>query len=202
MRRNTWIVGAPLHPDRLRDELAVGVLAHGIRKPFRASPPTGFALYEGEEERDTTDIQLVYRTRPLAGALHPRLAARLQINTAGRTNVASVGAEWRQHGLDGRVYGQTGIGVTIHDGYRFTPDPFVAGLPAGEAQRRYDLYATRTAFGSRLLFSPSLSLGIRLTDQVAIEAAFEPFSYAGLLSGQNPGINNFGVRLVYGLGRK
>ena len=36
-----------------RAEAAIGLLAHGMRKPFRSAPPPGFDLYEGEEERGT-----------------------------------------------------------------------------------------------------------------------------------------------------
>lgn len=181
-------------------EIAFGVLAHGVRKPFRAAPPAGFDLYEGEEERGTADVQIIYRSSPFTKVLRPRLTARLQLNTAGRTNFASVGAEWRQHILRNRVYGQAGIGLTLHDGYRHTPDPFVPGLSSAEALRRYDLYSRRTAFGSRLLFNPNLSLGVRLNDRWAIEAALEHFSHRRLFSRQNPGINNLGIRLVRALG--
>jgi len=185
-----------------RAEAAIGLLAHGMRKPFRSAPPPGFDLYEGEEERGTADLQFVLRSAPLAGALKPRLTVKVQVNTEGRTNLASVGAEWRQHILQGRVYGQAGIGLTIHDGYRFTPDPFVPGLAMREAERRYDIYMTRTAFGSRVLFNPNLSVGVRLNDRWALEAMFEHFSHRQLFSNQNPGLNNIGIRLVHGLGGK
>jgi len=182
-------------------EIAVGILDHAIRKPFRDAPPPGFDLYQGEEERGTADIQLVYRSAPLTKALKPRMTARLQVNTDGRTSFASVGAEWRQHVLNGRVYGQVGIGLTIHDGYRFTPDPFVAGLSAAEVARRFDLFANRTSFGSRVLFNPNLSIGVRLNERWAVEAALEHFSHAQIFSKQNPGINSVGIRLVHTLGR-
>lgn len=182
-------------------EIAVGVLDHAIRKPFRDAPPPGF-IFQGEEERGTADIQLVYRSAPLTKALEPRLTARLQVNTGGRTSFAAVGAEWRQHVLNDRIYGQIGIGLALHDGHRFTPDPFVAGLSAAEAARRFDLYINRTAFGSRVLFNPNLSVGVRVNDRWAVEAAFEHFSHAQLFSKQNPGINSVGVRLVRTLGRR
>ncbi|MDO6413262.1 acyloxyacyl hydrolase [Sphingomonas sp. BIUV-7] len=187
----------PLRPGA---EIAIGWLDHGIRKPFRSAPPPGF-IYEGEEERHTADLQFVYRSAPLTVALKPRLTARLQLNTAGRTSFASLGAEWRQHLLNDRVYAQTGIGLTIHDGYRMTPDPFAPGLSDAEAARRYRLYSRRTSFGSRVLFNPSLSLGVRLDTRWAIEAAFEHFSHAQLFGKQNPGINTIGLRLVHALGR-
>lgn len=183
-------------------ELAVGVFDHGVRKLFRGDLPGGFDLYQGEEEGGTADVQIVYRSAPLSGALKPRLTAKLQINTDDRTSFASVGAEWRQHVLNGRVYGQIGIGLTIHDGYRFTPDPFVGGLSPAELRRRADLYVNRTSFGSRVLFNPNLSVGVRLGERWAVEAAYEHFSHAQLFSKQNPGIDNLGLRLVYSFGRR
>lgn len=190
-----------------KPEIAVGVLQHGANfhplgdKLIFDLPklPAG-QIYEGTEEDGTVDVQLVYRTAPLRLLLKPRLAGKLQINTEGRTSFASVGAEWRQHVLKRRLYGQIGIGLAIHDGYRFTPDPFRAGLSVGEARRRYDIYLTRTAFGSRVLFNPNASIGIRLSPRWAAEATWEHFSHRRLFSDQNPGIDNLGLRLVRTLG--
>lgn len=191
-----------------RPELAVGALAHGVdfhplgsRLVFNLPDLPPGEVYEGFEEDGTLDVQLVYRSAPLRFALKPRLAAKVQISTAGRTSYASVGAEWRQHVLNGRVYGQVGIGATIHDGYRFTPDPFAPGLPLSEAQRRYDIYRTRTSYGSRVLFNPNASIGVRLDRRWAVEATWEHFSHAQLFSKQNPGIDHLGLRLVRTLGR-
>lgn len=190
-------------------EIAIGVLRHGANfhplgdKLIFDLPtlPAG-QIYEGEEENGTTDVQIVYRSAPLRFALKPRLTGKLQINTAGRTSFASLGAEWRQHILHRRVYGQAGIGLTIHDGYRFTPDPFGPGLPAGEARRRYDIYRKRTSFGSQVLFNPNASVGARLSPRWAIEATWEHFSHGQLFSRRNPGIDNVGLRLVHTLGRR
>ncbi len=181
-------------------EIAVGILDHAIRKPFRADPPPGFDLYEGEEEAGTVDFQLIVRSTPLKIALEPRITGRLQLNTSGRTSFAAVGAEWRQNILRGRAYGQIGIGLALHDGYRFTPDPFVSGLDRSEFRRLLEIYETRTGFGSQVLFNPNLSLGVRLSERWAIEAAFEHFSHRRLFSSQNPGINSAGLRLVRAIG--
>lgn len=177
----------------------MGVLAHGISKPFRSAPAPGL-IYEGEEERGTADIQMLYRSAPLTAALKPRLTAKLQLNTAGRTSFVSVGAEWRQHVLGGRIYGQTGIGLTLHDGYRHLPYPLAPELSATEAMRRYEIYMRRTGFGSRLLLNPNLSIGVHIDDRWAVETVFEHFSHAGLSSNQNPGIDNVGIRLVRTVG--
>lgn len=187
-------------------EVAVGVFEHGANfhplgeHLFFPDPRPG-EIYEGSEEDGTVDVQLVYRSPPVHGPLKPRLTAKLQLNTAGRTNFASVGAEWRQHVLRDRLYGQFGLGLTVHDGYRFTPDPFRPGLPAAEARRRYDIYLTRTSFGSRVLFNPNAAIGVRLSPRWAAELAWEHFSHAQIFSDQNSGIDNVGLRLVRTLGR-
>jgi lipid A 3-O-deacylase len=188
-------------------EVAVGLLEHGSNfhplgdELVFPDLPAG-QIYDGGEEDGTVDVQLVYRSAPLRWALKPRLTGKVQVNTAGRTNFASLGAEWRQHVLHGRIYGQVGMGLTIHDGYRFTPDPFEPDLPIGEARRRYHIYRTRTAFGSRVLFNPNASLGVRLNGRWAIEATWEHFSHRRLFSKQNPGIDNLGLRLVHTFGRR
>lgn len=195
-------------PEQIRrPEIAVGVFAHGANfhplgeRLFFPRTPAG-VLVEGAEEDGTVDVQIVGRAAPLRVPLKPRLAAKLQISTAGRTSFASVGAEWRQHVVHGRVYGQVGIGVTVIDGYRFTPDPFVPGLSGDEAWRRYDIYRRRTSFGSRLLFNPNASLGVRLNRRWAIELAWEHFSHRQTFSDTNPGIDNVGLRVVRALGSR
>lgn len=189
-------------------EIAVGVFQHGANfHPLGAKLifdlpklPDG-QIYEGQEEDGTVDVQLAYRTAPLRFLLKPRLAAKAQISTAGRTSFASLGAEWRQHVLKGRLYGQIGIGLTVHDGYRFTPDPFEPGLSLTEAARRYGIYRRRTSFGSQILFNPNASIGVRLSPRWAAELSWEHFSHRQLFSDQNPGIDNVGLRLVRTLGR-
>ncbi|MBB5712804.1 acyloxyacyl hydrolase [Sphingomonas xinjiangensis] len=190
-------------------EVAVGVLQHGSnfhplggKLIFDLPKPPGGQIYEGFEEDGTVDIQLVYRSPPLRLMFKPRLTAKVQINTDGRTNFASVGAEWRQRLLQGRLYGQIGIGLAVHDGYRFTPDPFEPGLAIGEARRRYDVYRTRTSFGSRVLFNPNASIGVRLSRRLAVEATWEHFSHRQLFSKQNPGIDNLGLRVVRTFGAR
>ena len=190
-------------------EVAIGVLYHGANfHPLGGKlvfdlpqlPPG--QIYEGSEEDGTVDVQLIYRSAPLRFALKPRLTGKAQVNTAGRTSFASLGAEWRQHILQDRIYGQVGIGLTVHDGYRFTADPFEPGLSVGEARRRYSLYRRRTSFGSQILFNPNASLGVRLDPRWAIEATWEHFSHRQLFSKQNPGIDNLGLRLVHTFGRR
>lgn len=199
-------------PDRTaRDggaEVALGVLHHGTNfhplggKLIFDLPelPDG-QIYEGFEENSTVDVQIAYRTAPLRILLKPRLTAKAQINTAGLTSFFSLGAEWRQHILRGRVYGQVGIGATVIDGYSFTPDPFQPGISNDEAWRRYDIYRRRTSFGSKLLFNPNASIGVRVDRRWAVELAWEHFSHRQIFSDTNPGIDNVGIRVVRRLGR-
>ncbi len=193
---------------RTGPEVAIGVLEHGANfHPIGSQLifdlpklPDG-QIYDGQEEDGTVDVQFVYRSAPLRFLLKPRLTGKLQINTAGRTSFASVGAEWRQHILRRRLYGQVGIGLTVHDGYRFTPDPFEPGLSPGEALRRYDIYRRRTSFGSQVLFNPNASIGVRIDRRWAAELTWEHFSHRQMFSEQNPGIDSLGIRLVRTLGR-
>lgn len=195
-------------PRRGTAEVAIGVLHHGTNfHPLGSRlifdlpdlPPGEF--YEGSEEDGTVDVQVAYRTAPLRILLKPRLTAKAQINTAGRTSFFSAGAEWRQHILRGRVYGQVGIGATVIDGYRFTPDPFQPGISDEEAWRRYDIYRRRTSFGSKILFNPNASIGVRVDRRWAAELAWEHFSHRRIFSDTNPGIDNVGIRIVRRLGR-
>jgi len=188
-------------------EIAVGVLQHGsnfhplgeeLIFDLPALPPG--QIYEGSEEDGTVDVQVVYRSAPLNFALHPRLTGKLQINTAGRTSFASIGAEWRRHLPHSRIYGQVGVGLTVHDGYDFTPNPFEPGLTQAQAQRRYDIYREHISFGSQVLFNPNAAVGVQLTPRWALEATWEHFSHAQIFSEQNPGMDTLGLRLVRTLG--
>lgn len=189
-------------------ELAIGVLRHGANFHPLGSKlifdlpalPQG-QTYEGQEENGTTDVELAYRSRPLRVLLKPRLTGKLQVNTDGRTSFASVGAEWRQHILHNRLYGQVGIGITVIDGYRFTPDPFARGIAVDEARRRYAIYRRRTSFGSKVLFNPNAAIGVRLSAKWAAELAWEHYSHHQLFSDQNPGIDTIGIRVVHRFGR-
>jgi hypothetical protein len=180
-------------------ELALGVLVHGI-SPFD-SARDGYYL-EAAKEHHTVDVELLWRSAPIGILLHPRLTAKIQLNTDGRTSFAALGAEWRRPILRGRLYAQGGIGVAIQNGYRFTPDPFAPGLPPAEVDRRFAIFSNRIGFGSRVLFNPNASLGIHLSPRLALEAAYEHYSHGRIFSHQNPGIDNLGLRLVRTLGSR
>ncbi|MHA6722613.1 acyloxyacyl hydrolase [Sphingomonas sp. RS2018] len=182
-------------------EIGVGVYRHGANfhplgsKLTFPARPAGVVL-EDQEEDGTTDALLLYRSAPLKFLLKPRLTAKAQISLEGRTSFASLGAEWRQHILKRRIYGQVGIGITVHDGYRFTPDPFEPGIARDEARRRYDIYLRRVSFGSQVLFNPNASIGVRIDRRWAAELSWEHFSHRQIFNEQNPGIDHLGLRLI------
>jgi lipid A 3-O-deacylase len=121
------------------------------------------------------DVQLGYRGGKIAATpLQPYVFGAL--NTGGGTSYAAVGLSAK---FGGRIFIRPGLGLAIHNG---SSDPFY----------RPD----RIAFGSRILFEPELGIGARLSDRVDVEASWVHMSHAQLLSRENPGIDNLGVRLT------
>ena len=124
------------------------------------------------------DVQLGWRGNRIGKTpLQPYAFAAL--NTAGETSYAAAGVSAR---IGDRLFIRPGLGLAIHNG---STDEFM----------RTD----RIAFGSRILFEPELGIGARLTDRATIEASWVHMSHATLFSGQNPGIDNLGVRLTLDL---
>ncbi|GAA4711191.1 acyloxyacyl hydrolase [Sphingomonas lutea] len=101
------------------------------------------------------------------------------LNTAGETSYAAAGISAM---FGDRIFIRPGLGLAIHNG---STDDFM----------RTD----RIAFGSRILFEPELGIGARIGNRATIEASWVHMSHATLFSGQNPGIDNLGVRLSFGL---
>lgn len=107
--------------------------------------------------------------------LQPHLFGAL--NSKGDTNYAAAGLSWK---FGERFYVRPGVGIAIHDG-------------ATDKFNRAD----RIAFGSRLLAELELGVGTRISGRSSIEASWVHISHAQLFGGQNPGIDNFGVRLNF-----
>jgi hypothetical protein len=124
------------------------------------------------------DVELGYRGGRIAGTpLQPYIFGAL--NTAGQTSYAAIGLSAK---FGGRIFIRPGLGLAIHNG---SADRFF----------RTD----RIAFGSRILLEPEIAVGTRIHDRLSIEASWVHMSHAQLLSRENPGIDNFGVRLTLGL---
>jgi len=124
------------------------------------------------------DIQLGYRGGRIGGTpLQPYIFGAL--NTAGETNYAAVGLSAK---FGDKLFIRPGVGLAIHSG------------SAGNFQR-----TDRIAFGSRILFEPELGIGYQVDDRVSVEGSWVHMSHAQLFGHQNPGIDNFGVRLSFRL---
>jgi lipid A 3-O-deacylase len=127
---------------------------------------------------DGMDVQVGWRGARLGGTpLQPYIFGAL--NTSGETSYAAVGLSAR---FGERFYVRPGLGIALHTG---NTDDF----------QRED----RIAFGSRVLFQPELGIGAQLNERLSIEGSWVHMSHGTLLSGQNPGIDNFGVRLNFQL---
>ena len=149
-------------------ELFGGLYVHDVKLPTDLS-----GIENG------ADVMLGYRggmiARPLGATLQPYIFGAL--NTAGETSYAAVGLSAR-FDLGKSVYIRPGLGLAVHNG---SDDRFF----------RRD----RIAFGSRVLFEPELGIGTRINDRLSAEASWVHMSHATLFSGENPGIDNLGVRL-------
>ena len=154
------------------DELFAGLHMHDVKTPLDAS-----GIESG------LDVSLGYR----AGSIGHLFTAELQpyvfgaLNTAGNTDYAAVGIDAKFRVGD-RLYLRPGLGIAIHNG------------SAGKYFR-----TDRIAFGSRVLFEPELALGVQVSRRVSVEASWVHMSHAQLFGKENPGIDNLGVRLNFGL---
>jgi len=146
-------------------EVFGGVYVHDVDTPLTKS-----GIEHG------ADLQLGYRGGRIGHTpLQPYVFGAL--NTAGDTSYAAVGLSAK---FGGRVYVRPGLGIAIHN---------------GSAKKFQDLGNDKIDFGSRILFEPEIGLGVRVTNRASIEASWVHMSHAQLFGHQNPGIDNFGVRL-------
>jgi lipid A 3-O-deacylase len=150
------------------DELFAGVHVHDVKTPLDEA-----GLESG------VDFSLGYR----AGTIGHLWKAQLQpyifaaVNSAGNTNYAAVGIS-AKFPLGNHVYFRPGIGLAVHTG------------SAGKYYR-----TDKIAFGSRVLAEPEVALGTELSRRVSVEASWVHMSHGQLFGRENPGIDNFGVRL-------
>ena len=124
------------------------------------------------------DLMLGYRGGSIGHTpLQPYVFGAL--NTAGETSYAAVGLSAR---FGRTIYFRPGLGIAIHNG------------SAGKFYR-----TDRIAFGSRVLLEPEVAVGTQINNRLSVEASWVHMSHAQLFGHQNPGIDNFGVRLNLGL---
>ena len=150
-------------------EVFGGLYAHDVKTPLDKSGIEGGA-----------DVQLGYRGGHIGHTpLQPYAFGAL--NTAGDTSYAAVGLSAK---FGHSLYIRPGVGLGIH---------------TGSTKKFQDPTNDKIDFGSRILFEPEVGVGAQVNDRLSIEASWVHMSHAQLFSRQNPGIDNFGVRLNLGL---
>lgn len=157
-------------------------------------------------KEDGIDFQVGGRTAKLDALRvigRPKAYGFVSLNSEDQSNFASVGLAWTfDFGPSRRFYLQPGIGIAYTDGEDELPDFREPGITQEEALRRAALRDERIEFGSKVLFEPELSLGYRFTDRLAAELAYTHLSNGQIFAqGQNDGLDDVGVRLVYTLGQ-
>ena len=149
-------------------ELFGGVYAHDVDTPLnKGGYEGGIALSAG------------FRGDPikaLKGVGKPSPYILVSVSAEGGTNLAAAGLSWK---IGRKLYLRPGIGLAVHD----RSSNVVYGNLRGD-------------FGSRILFEPEIGIGVQASERVSIEAHWLHVSHAGLFnSGQNPGMDNIGLRL-------
>lgn len=125
---------------------------------------------------DGADVQIGWRGNRIGGTvLQPYVFAA--VNTAGETNYAAAGISAK---FGRQLYIRPGLGIAVHTG------------STDDVQR-----TDRIAFGSRVLFEPELAIGAQVSDRVSVEGSWVHMSHAQIFGRQNPGIDNFGVRVNF-----
>ena len=150
-------------------EIFGGLYLHDVDTPLTLSGVEGGA-----------DVQLGWRGERIGRTpLQPYAFAA--VNTAGETHYAAAGISAK---FGDRIFVRPGLGIAVH---------------TGSAANFEDPDNGKIDFGSRVLFEPELGIGARINDRTTIEASWVHMSTAQLFGKQNPGIDNFGVRLSFRL---
>lgn len=150
-------------------ELFGGLYAHDVDTPL---------TLEGHTESGV-DVQVGWR----GGGIRHLLGDRLQpymfdaVNTAGNTSYIAAGLSAK---FGDRFYVRPGLGLALH---------------TGSTNRFDNPFNNKLELGSRVLFEPELGIGVRVAPRVTAEASWVHLSHATIFSGQNPGIDNIGVRV-------
>ena len=145
-------------------ELFGGVYVHDIDSPLTKS---------GIE--DGVDAQLGYRWDRIGRTpLQPYLFGAL--NTSGETHYAVAGLSAK---FGKRFYVRPGLGIAIH---------------SGDNQDFEDPFDDDVEFGTSVLFAPEVGVGFSINERASVEASLVHLSHAQIFGGQNPGIDNVGIR--------
>ena len=145
-------------------ELFGGVFVHDVESPLTLG---------GVEQG--MDVQVGYRWDRIGRTpLQPYLFGA--VNTSGETHYAVAGLSAK---FGKRFYIRPGVGIALHSGDNRDFDE-----PGDD----------NVEFGSSILFAPELGLGFVISERASVEASLVHLSHAQLFGGQNPGIDNVGIR--------
>jgi lipid A 3-O-deacylase len=152
------------------DEIIGGIYIHDVDTPLTiAGVEKGF------------DVQLGWRGDRIGKTrLQPHVFAA--VNSAGKTHYAAAGVSMK---FGDKVFIRPGLGLAVH---------------TGSDKNYQDDSNDKLEFGSRILFEPELGIGTRINNRTTIEASWVHMSNGQIFDrDQNPGIDNFGLRLAYRL---
>jgi hypothetical protein len=151
------------------DEIFGGLYKHDVKLPTDLS---------GVEHG--VDLQLGWRGERIAHTpFQPYVFGAL--NSSGDTSYAAVGLSAK---FGHAIFVRPGLGLAVHTG----------------SASKYDIPGNdKIEFGSRILFEPELAVGMQVAPRTTVEASWVHMSHATLFSGQNPGIDNLGVRVSVAL---
>jgi lipid A 3-O-deacylase len=153
----------------LAGELFGGIYLHDVDSPLTKS-----GIEKG------ADVQLGYRWGKIGKTpLQPYLFGA--VNTSGETHYAAAGLSAK---FGKRFYVRPGLGIAIH---------------SGDNQDFEDPFDDDVEFGTSLLFAPEVGIGFSISDRASVEASLVHLSHAQLFGGQNPGIDNVGIRFNWKL---
>lgn len=161
------------------DEIWIGVLAHDVSDIGRG------------KESGTADLLVELDSKPPSGLRFlgaPRLNAAVSLNSAGRSDLASVGLVWDPR-LFSRLYGSFDLGLGLTNGLI---------SPRSGSQGAED-FRHRLLLGSSVLFREAVGVQWRFNDRWALGASYVHASNASLLGAHryNEGINDVGLKLGY-----
>ena len=129
---------------------------------------------------DGADVMLGWRGGRI-GSTRLQPYAFGALNTAGETHYAAAGLSMK---FGDRFFIRPGLGIAVH---------------TGSAANFENPDNGKIDFGSRVLFEPELGVGARINDRTTVEASWVHMSTAQFFGKQNPGIDNFGIRLSFKL---
>lgn len=172
---------------RIASTLIIGLFAAALAAPASATEIFG-GLYKHDVKLPTDlsgvekgwDVQVGLRGGAIGRTpLQPYVFGAL--NSAGDTSYVAAGLSAK---FGGSLFVRPGLGIAIHTG----------------SATKYDIPGNgKIEFGSRVLFEPEMAIGMQVAPMVTAEASWVHMSHATLFGGQNPGIDNLGVRVTVGI---